>query len=142
MDLPDHAESYLLKRQRYDEAKKVSSRLEAEWRQTERDFVDAMLDKKVSSFKMASSGMSFTLSEHLGVSVTQKNDGEIRSWLVATEGDDAPFLMEMCSKPAVTEHVKKIVKSNRLGGQPDDAEVPEFLKVKTRPVLSCRGYNA
>ncbi len=139
MDLKEHAHLYLRSRVEYETAKKETARLEKEWRQTEKDMIDAMLDKKESFFRIHGTELSFGLSEHFGISVTQDNSDSVRAWLVETEGDDGPFLVEIPSKPAIAEHVKKLVATNRLRGNEDSEGIPEFLKLKTRPTLSCRG---
>ncbi len=138
MELMDHAELYLTMRKRADKAKATAKEYEATWRQVEADMITAMLAKKEKFFKMPS-GLSFGLSERFSISVTQENEARIRSWLVETTGDDGPFLVEVPNKPAVQEHVKKLVEENRKAGDSDGEGLPEFLNVKTSPKLSCRG---
>ncbi len=138
MELKDHADLYLTMRRRADEAKEIAKEHETRWRQVEADMIAAMLAKKEKFFKMPS-GLSFGLSERFSISVTQENEAQVRAWLVETTGDDGPFLQEVPNKPAVQEHVKKLVEVNRKAGDSDSEGLPEFLNVKTSPKLSCRG---
>lgn len=138
MDLMDHAAEYLKARARADCAKQIAKEDEKAWRQVEADMIAAMLAKKEQFFKMPN-GLSFGLSERFSISVTQENEAQVRAWLIETTGDDGPFLQEVPNKPAVQEHVKKLVEVNRKAGDTDSEGLPEFLNVKTSPKLSCRG---
>lgn len=138
MELMEHAKHYLRARNEADMAKKRQKEREAEWRQIEADMITAMLAKKEKFFKMPS-GLSFGLSERFSISITEENQAQVRAWLVETTGDDGPFLVEVPNKPAVQEHVKKLVEVNRKAGESDSEGLPEFLNVKTSPKLSCRG---
>ncbi len=139
MELKEHAKLYLKLRADYEEARYQAIKAEKEWRQSEADMIDAMLDAKESFFKIHGTELSFGLSERFSVSITEHNNDQVRAWLVKTEGDDGPFLVEVPSKSAVTEHVKTCVRINRENGDEDSKSIPEFLKLKTRPTLSCRG---
>ena len=141
MELNEHVAWFLTTKRRYDEAHQKSQEAHRKWRQAETDFIDALLNEKVKTFKHLETGEVFGLSEHFGVSVTQNNTDLIREWLVESEGDDAPYLTEVCDKKAVTEHVKTLVEKNRQDGCADEDGVPQFLKLKTRPVLSHRNKN-
>ena len=141
MDLNAHVTAYLLARSVYEEAHKASQQAHKMWKQAEADFIDALLDSQVKTFKHLETGEVFGLSEHFHVSVTQNNTDLIRNWLVESEGDDAPFLTEVCDKKAVTAHVKTLVEANRQAGKGDEDGLPAFLNLKTRPVLSHRNKN-
>jgi len=139
MEMKAHAQMYLDMRKAYEKCKDAANLAEKTWRQTEKDMIDAMLDKKEKSFKILGTELSFGLSEHFDISVTEKNGDQVRTWLVETEGDDGPFLVEIPSKPAIMDHVKACVLVNRENGDEDSKGIPEFLKLKTRPILNCRG---
>ena len=141
MELNDHVNRFLMAKLEYEIAHKRSQERHKEWRQTEADFIDGMLDQQIKTFKHLETGEVFGLSEHFGISVTQNNTDLIRNWLVESEGDDSPYLTEVCDKRAVTAHVKGLVINNRQGGKADEDGVPEFLNLKTRPVLSHRNKN-
>ncbi len=141
MELNEHVALFLEMKNYYDVAHKASQNAHKAWRLAESEMIDAMLNGQVKTFKHLETGEVFGLSEHFGISVTHNNTDLIRNWLVENEGDDAPFLTEVCDKKAVTAHVKTLVEKNRAGGKADEDGVPEFLNLKTRPVLSHRNKN-
>ncbi len=138
MELNDHVALFLERKRIYDEAHRTSQEAHKAWRQAEADFIDGLLDKQVKTFKHLETGEVFGLSEHFGISVTQNNTDLIRNWLVENEGDDAPYLTEVCDKKAVTAHVKTLVEKNRQADRGETDGIPDFLNLKTRPVLSHR----
>ena len=141
MNLNLHVNRYREAREGYNEAHKISQQAHQKWKDTERDFIDAMLNERVKTFKHLETGEVFGLSERFGVSVTENNNDQIRNWLVDEAGDDAPFISEVCNKQAVTDYVKTRVEKNRQEDKGDEDGIPEFLNLKTRPVLSHRNKN-
>ena len=138
MELSQHVDKYLMARLEYDEAHLLSQKAHKELKQIEADFIDGMLNAQVKTFKHLESGETFGISEHFGISVTQNNTDAVRAWLVDEDGDDAPYLTEVCDKKSVTTFVRGLVETNRKEGRGDEDGIPDFLKLKTRPILSHR----
>ena len=138
MELNDHVTKYLAARAEYDQAHKRSQERHKEWKRAEAEFIDGLLNAQVKTFKHLETGETFSMSEHFGVSVTMANTDAIRAWLVDEDGDDAPYLTEVCDKKSVTQFVRGLVETNRKEGKGDEDGIPDFLNLKTRPILSHR----
>lgn len=138
MELKKHVDDFLMAKEIYDTAHLASQQAHKAWKQAEADFIDAMLNAQVKTFKHLETGETFGLSEHFGISVTQNNTDAVRAWLVDEDGDDAPYLTEVCDKKSVTAFVRGLVETNRQEGRGDEDGIPDFLKLKTRPILSHR----
>ena len=131
-------ENYFWARLAYEEAKTLSDIAYKKWRAMEYALVDAMLDEGTKSISRED-GTNISLRESFSASVNQDNMDDIRTWLVERFGDDAPYVIEVVSKPALIEMLKTKIADGSL--DMGAGEVPEFLDVKTRPALSVRGWK-
>lgn len=135
MELKEYAQTYLDLREIYEEARKVSNAAEKEWRKAESELIEHMQEAHVGSWKDTETKHQFTLAENTSISCAQTNYDAIRNWVHDQTGDEGPFLMEIPSKKAVLAFVKDKVAANRQTGDPDSHGLPDFLNLKTRPIL-------
>lgn len=123
-------------RRAYEEAKAQADKLYAAKQRLENEAIDMMLDMGTRSIGLAD-GKNVSLRKSFSCSVVKENFHAIREWLLGTVGDDADFVEETVSKPAVMELLRSKIDS----GEWSEEEVPEFLRLNTRPTLSVRGWN-
>jgi hypothetical protein len=133
--LNDKIAAYYEARSAYDEAKKISDDLDKIRRTRESELVSFMIENQIKNVKL-DDGTTPTLVNSVSISVTKDNFDAIREWLLDTIGDDADYVEEVVSKPAVLELVKK-----KLEGGSDPTEMPAFLKCDTRPTLRVSGWK-
>lgn len=140
--LHELSESYLEKRDAYDQAYKESSLAEKEWRGAEREMIEYMTEHQVGAWKDHETKIKFELASRTSISITINNRQQVRDWLLMRTGDDEPYVIEVPEKDAVTKYVKELVASNRHQGDPDDKDIPSFLNLNTRPILRRTKSNA
>lgn len=136
MDLKTKIADYYETRARYEEAKAASDALYHEMKRGENEVVDEMLNDGTRSIGL-DDGTNVSLRKSFTVSVTKDNFDSTRAWLMETTGDDSDFVEEVVSKPALLEHLKGKVES----GDMLEEDVPEFLRLNTRPTVSVRGWT-
>lgn len=140
-DCPGHdplnakIEAYYAARAAYDEAHRISSEADALRRQRERELVDYMIENQIKKISR-DDGTTTILVSATSIACNQENAEDIRKWLVNTEGDDTDYMVNVLSKPAVLELVKKKIKAGE-----DPSDFPEFLKVDTRPNVRVDGWK-
>lgn len=102
--------------------------------------VEAMLegDKQLVKFRDGElAGMSFYLKTQFAISCTVTNEDAIKNWLHERYGDLHEFTAEKVIKKTVEERLKTDIEGEQL----DEFEVPDFMKLKTRPDVSCTGFK-
>jgi hypothetical protein len=132
MTIQERLEAYLEAREDYDVAHDLSSKAHARMKALETELVDEMVGTHTQSHG-TKDGIHVSLRKQFNCSVTQANETQIRNWLNDTEGDDSQFVVEKVHKPALVEWLKQ----KDYG--PED--VPDFLKLSTRPGITVRGWN-
>lgn len=132
MTVLEKIDTYLQARSVYDDIHAQSQAAHKTMREAEYELVDSMINDGVPSVGL-DSGVNVSLRKQYQCSVTMANEAQIREWLVETEGDDSGFVVEKVNKPALLEWMKD------AGKEPDD--VPDFLKLNTRPGITVRGWK-
>jgi len=132
MTILQKIDDYLAAREAYEEIHEQSAKAHKAMRASEYELVDTMLNDGVPSVGL-DSGLHVSLRKQYSCSVTVGNEDQIREWLTEVEGDDTQFVHERVNKPALVEWLKETEK------EPDD--VPEFLKLNTRPGITVRGWK-
>lgn len=135
MNLNTLIESYYEARRKDDEASEAKKRTYDVLKHTERTLIDAMLAEGMPSIRR-DDGTTVSLRKSLSFSCTQENMDQIREWLVAEFGDDAPFVAEVVVKKSLTEKLAELLEAGS-----DESEMPQFLNVSTRPTISVRGWK-
>lgn len=135
MNLNDIIDDYYERRAAHERADHAAKQCYHEMKAAEAKLVDAMLEAGMPSVKRFD-GTAISLRKNVSLSVTKDNSDQIRTWLIATVGDDKDFVEEVVAKSAITELVKQQLEE----GLADD-DFPIFLKVSTRPGISVRGWN-
>lgn len=140
MTLQDKIEAYLDTRVAYDVAHAISSDLYGQHQGAKQALVEAMLDEDKQAVKFGDGelkGMNFFLKNVFSVSCTEANNDEWIAWLQERYGDAAEYTIERVNKKAVEEKLKTDIEGEEL----DQFEVPDFVKLKTRPDVTCTGYK-
>jgi hypothetical protein len=128
-------DAYYEARADYDAKHKASSDADKVRRARERELVDYMIEHQIKKVSR-NDGTTPLLVSATSIACNQENAEQIRKWLVETEGDDSDYMVNVLSKPAVLELVKKKIKQGD-----DPTEFPEFLKVDARPTLRVDGWK-
>ena len=136
MNLKDKIANYYEARAAYEQAKAQADALYHQMKRDENAVVDAMLDEGTRSMGL-DDGTNVSLRKSFTISVTKDNFDSIRSWLMDTVGDDADFVEEVVSKPALLDFLKASVDTGKMF----EEDVPEFLRLSTRPTVSVRGWT-
>jgi hypothetical protein len=140
MTLQDKIDAYLETRVAYDVIHAESSALYAQHQGAKAALVDAMLEEEKQAVKFGEGelkGMSFFLKNVFSVSCTEANNDECIEWLQEKYGDAAEFTVERVNKRLLEEKLKTDIEGEEL----DEFDVPDFMKLKTRPDVSCTGYK-
>ena len=138
--LQDLIDEYLETRMDYDKAHAVSSSCYTQHQAAKSTLVDAMLDAKQQSVKFRDgelAGMNFFLRNIFSISCTEKNEEEVKDWLHDHYGDVNEFTTMKVHKKTVEERLKEDIEGEKL----DEFDVPDFMKLKTRPDVTCTGYK-
>ena len=136
MDLKDRIANYYETRAAYEQLKAQSDALYHELKRAENEVIDEMLNEGTRSIGL-DDGTNVSLRKSFTVSVTKDNFEPIRNWLMDTVGDDSDFVEEVVSKPALLDYLKAAVDTGKLL----EEDVPEFLRLNTRPTISVRGWT-
>ena len=136
MNLKDEIAAYYDTRACYEQAKATADALYHEMKRGENAVIDEMLNEGTRSIGL-DDGTNVSLRKSFTVSCTKENFEPVRAWLMETVGDDSDFVEEVVSKPALLEHLKAKVETGELM----EEEVPEFLRLNTRPTVSVRGWT-
>jgi len=126
---------YFAARDQYELAKKRSDLMHEEWRATERNLVDYMIENGIKKVGRAD-GTTPMLVNAVSISVTQENYDAISQWLKDTLGDDKDFLVTIPHKPTILDYVKK-----QIAEGSDPSDFPVFLHCDTRPTLRVDGWK-
>jgi len=122
--------TYYARREEYEQAKALSDSCYGAMKTAENELVDAMIDEGTRSIGL-DDGTNVSLRKSLTISVTKDNFDAIRTWLRDTVGDDTDYVEEVVSKSPLLDLVKTM----------DEADVPEFLRLNTRPNVNVRGWT-
>lgn len=130
-------QAYYEMRRRHDIAKRTATEAYRAMREAEGKLIEAMMDIGVSKLDYMDDGSSINFFGGLSVSVTEKNEGEVRQWLRNEYGDDAPFEKVSMDKKAITDKIKEDIKSGALS----ETEVPDAMKLKQFPGIRVNGWK-
>lgn len=140
MTVLEKLDDYFAARALYDDIHAESKVAFSAWRAAEYELIEAMLKEKrpvVSEGVFGGQHLLVSLRKQFGCSVTIENEDRIREWLTEVEGSDADFVVEKVNKPALLEHLKQRIDDALL----DESEVPDFLKLSSRPGITVRGWK-
>lgn len=141
MELQPLIDEYLDTRMAYDAAHAISSSKYAQHQAAKAKLVEAMVEKEQQSVKFGEesryAGMHFFLQSQFSISCNAQNEDDVKDWLHERYGDVHEFTAMKVVKKAVEERLKNDIEGDQL----DEFEVPDFMKLKTRPDVSCRGYK-
>lgn len=100
----------------------------------EEKLVEALIDAGSTTFEI--DDFKPYLREETNLSVTQENEGQVVTWLVASGENPRDFTMTKLDGNAV----KRFIRSQLTEGSDPDS-YPDFLKLKVRQRLSVRGWD-
>lgn len=135
MTVQEKLDDYVNARENYERWHELSASGYALMKTAEYAAVDAMLNDGIKSIGRAD-GTNVSLRKQFTCSVTLDNEAQVREWLVEVNGDDAQFVVEKVHKPALLEWLRGEFEKTM-----DEGDVPEFLKMRTSPALSVRGWK-
>jgi 3-oxoacyl-ACP reductase-like protein len=124
-------------RSRYDVAHRTSQEAHRAMKAAEAELVEALIEANVSAMTLGD-GTSISLRNQASISVTEKNEGVVRDFLMAEVGDDELFTKQTLDKPAIMEMITTRVQDGDLA----ETDVPAEMKLKLRPAITVRGWNA
>lgn len=136
MLLTQKIQAYYQARASYDQAKKLSDDADQERRDKERDLVDYMIEHGLKKIELAD-GTTPLLVHQISFRCTKENAEDIRAWLIDTVGDDADFMERTLSRPALHEHLNRLITKDKI--DPDD--LPSFLEANSQPGLRVLGWK-
>jgi protoheme ferro-lyase len=130
-------DEYLSAREFYEGIHEQSQKAHKAMRAAEYELVNEMLDEGTNNVGL-DTGIHVNLRKQFTCSVTVENEDRIREWLTEKEGDDARFVHEKVNKPAFVEWLREEILEKQ---QLDESDVPEFVKLTSRPSISLRGWS-
>ncbi|MCP4899931.1 MAG: hypothetical protein GY906_23430 [bacterium] len=134
--LNNKIEAYYAARADYDEKKQISDAADKMRRHREAELVDCMMEEKIKKVSR-DDGTTPALANIVSIGIKKEDFDSIRIWLNDTIGDESDFVEEVVSKPALLEHVKKLILEEKF----DPSELPAFLHCDTRPTLRVTGWK-
>ena len=123
-------------RRRHQEAKAAAADIAQRLWHAEQALIDAMLNEDMKTMKRED-GTTVSLRRKFSCSVTQKNQDDIRDWLVERFGDDSEYVKEIVDKPALAAKLQSMLDEDEI----EIDNLPEFLSASTRPAVSVRGWG-
>jgi hypothetical protein len=130
-------QSFYDARRIYEEAKWIATERKREMDAIKSDLIDEMLNSRTRAVDR-DDGTRISLRRNFSCSVTKDNQQQIRDWLLATTGDDTPFVREVVDKKVLSEELRSMVDERGV----NLSDLPVFLKVDVRPNLSVYGWKA
>lgn len=130
-------QTYYDMRRRHDIAKRTATEAYRAMREAEGKLIEAMMDIGVSKLDYMDDGSSINFFGGLSVSVTEKNEGEVREWLRESYGDDAPFEKVSMDKKEITSRIREDIKSGALS----ETDVPDAMNLKQFPGIRVNGWK-
>lgn len=119
-----------------EQMKEAASKAWQAFKIAEAELVDAMLEDEVTSWK-DTDGANVGLRRQFSIACNQENAQEVEDWLQLTTGDAQHYMKTALDKASVQAYVKDQVESGEL----EEANVPDFLKMSTRPGITVRGWE-
>lgn len=130
-------DEYISTRLAYDDAHAISAGADAAHKVVKAQLVNAMIEAREKGKKM-DFGLNFNLRNVFSISCNQDNEEDVKTWLHDRYGDIEQFTVIKVAKKAVEERLKTDIEGEEL----DEFDVPDFMKLKTRPDVSCTGWKA
>lgn len=140
MTVQAQIDEYLKTRLAYDDAHAVSSDRYKQYQGAKAKLSEAMVEAQQQGVKFRDgelAGMNFFLKNQFGISCNAENEEQIKEWLHDRYGDVHEFTTQKVVKKTVEDRLKSDIEGEQL----DEFEVPDFMKLKTRPDVSCTGYK-
>lgn len=131
-------QAYYETRRRHDIAKRTATEAYRSMKDAEGKLIEAMMEIGVSNLDYMDDGSSVVFVGGLSVSVTEKNEAEVREWLRESYGDDAPFEKVSMDKTAITNRIRHDIRSGELS----ETEVPDVMKLKQFPGIRVNGWKS
>jgi hypothetical protein len=134
--LNDLLEEYTSTRLTYDDAHAISAAADKEHKAAKAKLVDQMIADEQRGVKL-DNGLAFNLRNQFSISCNKENEEDVKEWLHGHYGDVNEFTVEKVDKKTVEERLQADIEGEQL----DEFDVPEFMKLKTRPDVSCTGWK-
>lgn len=132
----DLIDEYVETRLAYDDAHEISSAANKEHKQAKAQLVEKMIEDKQKGVKL-DYGIAFSLRNQFSISCNKDNEEDVKDWLHGHYGDIEEFTVMKVDKKTVEERLKADIEGEQL----DEFDVPDFMKLKTRPDVSCTGWK-
>lgn len=129
-------DEYISTRLAYDDAHAISSAADKEHKRAKGAMVEKMLEDNQKGVKLEN-GLAFNMRNQFSISCNKDNEEQVKDWLQDHYGDVEEFTVLKVDKKTVEEKLKGDIEGERL----DEFDVPEALKLKTRPDVSCTGWK-
>lgn len=134
--LNEKIEAYYEARADYEAKAAIATDAEKLRRKLEYELIDLMMEEGVTKISL-DDGTTPTLVKSCSASITKDNFDDIREWLRETVGDDSDYIETIVSKSAVMERVKHLLDVEKW----DETDLPQFLRVSTRPTIRVTGWK-
>jgi len=130
-------DGYISTRLAYDDAHDISVQADSEHKAAKRKLVEGMVAARERGKKM-DFGIAFNLRDQFSISCNKENEADVKDWLHERYGDIEQFTTLKVDKSTVEDQLKADIEGEEL----DLFDVPDFMKLKTRPDVSCTGWKA